>query len=480
MARLAAVFAAKGVAPGDRVAVISPNSDRLFEIILATLWLGGVAVPLNTRWGQSEFVAALADAEPTLLLLREHFADVATGEGFARLVAKPQVMMFRLQDDCDLEDLMAVTEPISDQRCGGDALAFILFTGGTTGRAKGVMLSHSALLTAALNQTAAGCGCSGSVYAHVAPLFHMADLQLMATQLLAMGTHVFVASFNPPELQALVAELAVSDILLVPAMLHAVLAHPDFDASKLAGLKRIFYGAAPMSAALLDRALALLPGCEFVQGYGMTETCLATMLPASCHVSGAEGRAAARLRSAGLELPMMEIRIADKCDQPLPAGQVGEIQICSPALMQGYWRNPEKTREVIRGGWMCTEDLGYQDNDGFLYVVDRLKDMIISGGENVYSSEVESVISRYPGVAQCAVVGLADEHWGERVHAELVLQPGVSFSQADFEDFCRGQMSAYKVPRSVSVVAALPLSPAGKILKVAIRERHAQGRQPEP
>lgn len=471
---LAAGFKSLGLKPGDRLAILSLNNDKLFEAILATLWAGGVAVPLNTRWTDREIANALDDSGAGLFLVSEHFSNIAGSKVTLDLVEKSKIICFNStkNDRCEIEALIAKFRPVEDMCCQGDDLAFILYTGGTTGQPKGVMLSHGGLMSAAASQSAAGCGTQGKVYLHAAPMFHMADLQMMANHLLNMGTHAFLPAFEPGVMLQFIEQKGVSDILMVPTMIQALLTYTEFSSRELSSLKTIFYGAAPMTPTLLNRALKALPQCQFIQGYGMTETCLAAMLPASFHLAGASGNDARRMRSAGLELPLAELRIADSSGNEVPHGDVGEIQIRGPSVMKGYWRNTKTSASALAGGWMHTEDLAYRDSDGFIYIVDRLKDMIISGGENIYSSEVENVLSQHPAVAQCAVIGVADEKWGELVLAEVVLKKDEALTSDVLIAFCREFLSGFKCPRVINFTSALPVSPAGKILKSELRKRY--------
>jgi long-chain acyl-CoA synthetase len=236
------------------------------------------------------------------------------------------------------------------------------------------------------------------------------------------------------------------------------------------------YGASPIGEALLERAMRQLPGAEFIQAYGMTELApAATVLPAWYH--SPEGRKAGKLRSAGRATFCTEVAIVDADDGELPRGQVGEVVVRSPCVMLGYWNKPRETAEALRGGWMHTGDSGYMDHDGFLFIVDRIKDMIVSGGENVYSVEVENALVRHPAVAACAVIGIPDPQWGEAVHAVVVKKAGASVTAEQLREHCKALIAGYKCPRSVDFVDALPLSGAGKVLKRTLREPFWQGRE---
>jgi len=273
-----------------------------------------------------------------------------------------------------------------------------------------------------------------------------------------------------PVLQAIADERG-SEIFLVPTMLKRLVEHPQFGSFDTSCMQLVLYGASPIDETLLARARQVLPAAGFCQLYGMTELSpVVTALPAWCHAPGQPADLQRqRLRSVGRAVPIAEMRIVDADDQPVPPGTVGEIVVRGPLVMQGYWGQPEQTAQALRGGWMHTGDGGRMDADGFFYVVDRLKDMIVSGGENVYSAEVENAITQLPQVGMAAVIGVPDDRWGERVHAVVVLRPGAVLTTAELQAHCRTLIAGYKCPRSVEFREALPLSAAGKVLKVDLR-----------
>lgn len=271
-----------------------------------------------------------------------------------------------------------------------------------------------------------------------------------------------------------IARERVVETFLVPAMLRAVLTHPDFNKHDLSTLQCLIYGASPIGSTLPKNAMRKLPNASFLQMYGMTELSpTVTMLAPNMHSDPAMHR---RLMSAGRPTHIAEVRIVDPMDREVKLGQVGEIVARGPMVMQGYWNKPEQTAEAIREGWMHTGDAGYMDADGYLFLVDRIKDMIVTGGENVYSVEVEDILLQRPEVTQCAIIGVLDEKWGERVHAVLVLKDGESLDEASITAFCREHIASYKCPRSYEVRDELPMSGAGKLLKYKLREGHWQGR----
>ena len=465
VARRAAVLRARGIAPGERVALLAPNDDAMVMGLLACWWLGAVACPLNTRWSVPELRYALADCGAPLLL-----ADASFSGPCAELADLAQVLPM-----ADFAAQAAATAPVDDARVGGEALAAILYTGGTTGRSKGVMLTHLNFWSASMTRGAELNNAPDSVSLLVAPLFHVAGLGRLIGQSIVGGSWVTMPQFRAEAVLDAVFTHRITDTIVVPTMLQALLEAPNFDAAKVQSLNRIAFGAAPMPPDLLDRALATWPNAEFFQAYGLTETSGAACinLPAN-HRPGAP---AERLRSVGRAGLGAEIRILDPEGRECARGEVGEIVIRGPMVTSGYWKLPEVSAQALRGGWLHTGDGGRMDANGFIFIADRLKDMIISGGENVYSGEVEAALRSHGDVVDAAVIGVPDARWGEAVHAVVVLRPGVAES-AELADaikaHCRTRLAGYKCPRSLAFAAALPLSAAGKVLKTQLRAEHAK------
>lgn len=485
VARLAAALRRTGVQPGDRVGVLSLNSDRYIESYMAVPWAGAAINPVNTRWSAAEIAYSLDDCDTRVLLiddaflpmlpeLRERSRSLQTlihvGDG----ATPPQLLSY--------EALIDGAEPIPDAGLGGQDLAGVFYTGGTTGFPKGVMLSHGGLVYNALVFAAQGVAREGEAGLHVAPLFHMAGVALLNTLWIVAGTHVTMQAFEPlAALQALERERIASTVM-VPTMIQMLVDHPQTGTFDLSTLRRIGYGGAPISDALLERAAVRLPHVEFAQVYGMTELApVATQLGPALH--SPEARARGKTVSAGQAVPGVDLRVVDPEGRTLPAGAVGEIIVRSPGVMLGYWGKPQETAQALRRapneGWMHTGDAGRLDGDGFLSIVDRLKDMIVTGGENVYSVEVEQAVAKHPAVAACAVIGVPDEEWGERVHAVVQLKTGAQADAGGIRAHCRTLIGGYKCPKSVEFVTALPLSGAGKVLKTKLREPYwaGQGRR---
>jgi acyl-CoA synthetase (AMP-forming)/AMP-acid ligase II len=307
-------------------------------------------------------------------------------------------------------------------------------------------------------------------------MFHLADMGFAHAQWFGSATHSILPSFEPESVLDTLERDRVTSVLLVPTMIQMLVDHPSMSKPRdLSALRTIIYGASPISEALLERVMAVLPKVSFVQGYGMTELSpIATLNTAYYH--SVEGRKLGKLSSAGRAARCMEVRIVDADDREVPRGTVGEVVVRGPNVMLGYWNQPELTALAIRDGWMHTGDGAWMDEDGFIFIADRLKDMIVSGGENVYSGEVENALARHPAVAACAVIGIPDERWGETVHAVVVTRAGAELAVEDVIAHCKTLIAGYKCPRSVAFVDQLPLSGAGKVLKAALREPFWRGR----
>jgi long-chain acyl-CoA synthetase len=478
ISRVAGGLRKLGIGPGDRVAGLGLNNDRYIELFAATPWAGGVMVPLNSRWSVPELADAIEDSTPKVL-----FVDDGMLETGRKLVAGASYPMHlvamgesRPADLPHYEDLVSGNEPAADADRTGADLFGIFYTGGTTGRSKGVMLSHDNVIAGANAAYAEGYYREEAVYLISGGLFHASGSWPFVGLMGSGGQGVIMPSFEPGSALELIEKHRINEALLVPTMIQMMLDHPNFATADISSLRRIIYGAAPITEALLDRALKALPNVTFIQAYGQTE-----LSPLACtlhheHLLG-EARARGRHRAAGRATYGMEIEIVDAEDRPVPRGTVGEIIARGANMMLGYWQRPEETAKAMRGGWMHTGDGGWMDEDGFVYVVDRVKDMIISGGENVYSVEVENAIARHPAVSQCAVVGIPHPQWGEQVHAFVVVRQGMTVTADEIIAHTRTLIAGYKIPRSVDVRdEALPLSPAGKILKRELRKPYWEGK----
>ena len=472
VARFGGVLRAAGVARGGRVAILALNGDAYLEYFYAVPWAGALVVPLNTRLAAPELVAILNDAGALALLVDETFAAMLPALMPGLTTVRTVFVSGNAAPPPGATSLNAAIEaadPIAEADASNSDLYGIFYTGGTTAASKGVMLSHSNIVANAMNMLTEVSFNPDTVYMHAAPMFHLADCSATFSLTMAGGTHTFVSRFDPVAAMQAIQTLRITNSILVPAMIGMIVNAPtiaDYDLTSLTGL---LYGGQSISEAVLRRAIECLPTCRFVQAYGMTELSpVATFLSPRYHAT--EGPDSGRLRAAGRAAPTVEIRIGDEEDREVPRGTVGQILVRGPVVMQGYWNQPALTADALRGGWMHTGDGGYMDDGGFVFVVDRIKDMIITGGENVYSAEVENAIYQHPAVAMCAVIGVPDEQWGERVHAVISLKPGQTVTESDIVAHCRARIAGYKCPRTVSLrTDPLPLSGAGKVLKTVLR-----------
>jgi long-chain acyl-CoA synthetase len=473
VARLAGAFASLGLAEGGRVVLLSLNSHRSLECFFAAIHAGGAITPLNHRLALGELGDQIADCRPDVIVLGDDFCGLggdllAAAGGKAALVhssdGPPPAGMH------SLEALVAGAQPLPDQGRGGDDLAVLMYTSGTTSAAKGVMLSHANFVANTANTYGElGFG-PDIVHLHHGPLFHVAAAARVFSVTHAAGTHVLLPRFVAGEVIAEIARTGVTHATFVPTMLRAMLDDPALARTDLSTLRVLSYGSAPMPEALLKEVMAALPNVGILQSYGMTELSpVVTILNCRDHLP--ENHGSGLLRSAGRPVLFSEVAVVGPDDKPLPPGKAGEIIARGPNVMLGYWNRPDLTAEALRGGWMHTGDIGYFDERGYLFVVDRLKDMIISGGENVYSLEVENALSAHPAVSQCAVFGRPHEHWGEAVHAVVTLKAGMAATEAELIAHCRAILAHYKCPRTLEIRAQpMPLSGANKIWKAKLRE----------
>ncbi len=472
IARLAGGLRRLGLTSGDRVGIVALNSDRYMEVVYATPWAGGAIVPVNYRWSAPEIAFSLNDSGTRVLFVDSTFWPLVAE---LRPLVDHALTVIAVDDaldghDATLEGLVAANEPVEEYVNGADDLSGIFYTGGTTGRSKGVMLTHANHVSNTL-QFAAMIGMTPEmVYLHAAPMFHIADALYIYLVTHIGGQHIFIPRFEARACAAALQDHAVSDTILVPTMIQMLLELPEFASFDLGRLERLYYGASPMPEAVAHDLINKLPNVAAYQLYGQTESApLLTALDSRYHVT--DGPLAGRLRSAGRAVPATELKIVDENDREVPRGTVGEIVARGPNIMRGYWGREDLTAETLRGGWLHTGDAAYMDEGGFIFISDRLKDMIISGGENVYSTEVENAMYQHPDVGQCAVIGIPDERWGEQVHAVVVPRAGANPAPEALMAHCRKLIADYKCPRSISFRdEPLPLSGAGKVLKTELRK----------
>jgi long-chain acyl-CoA synthetase len=458
-----------GVKAGDRVAILSQNSPEYLLSQYAILWMGAVVVPLNYRFAKREVDHVLANADVKCLIVDPAFSTLVSENGDRKIIwlggtycADPDQFRFLLE-----------SSPVPEKHRGAlEAVAGIYFTGGTTGFPKGVTLTDHNFSIQAHAMAQALRLEQSSVYLHATPMFHIADSAIGYATSLAAASHSFLAKFTAVDLLRQIVRDRITNINLVPTMLSMVLDEEEkADTGALQSLRTISYGAAPISSTLLERLVSRVPNVEIRQFYGMTELCgaVVTLAPED---HGADPASAVKMRSAGRAMRSAEIRIVAKDGGECPPGVVGEIVVGGPQVMKGYWADPVATDKAIRDGWLHSGDVGSMDEDGYVTIHDRTKDMIITGGENVFSLEVENALVSHPAVVACAVIGLPDEVWGERVHAVVVVAEDHDKNLVDaLDSHVRQQIAAYKAPRSWDVRhEPLPVSGVGKIQKALLRD----------
>lgn len=467
--RIAGGLRAAGLAPGDRVAVIALNSDRFCEVFFAISWAGGVVQPVNMRLAAVEMAEQIVDSGARMVI-----ADAA---GTAAIAAARTNLPNLVWIDVDgavegaisYDTLTAAAAIAQPTAAASDDFAVLFYTGGTTGRAKGVMLSHRNLTGCSLSQSAALPMAADDVSLHALPMFHVGAISGMLVGIMGGGGHRFLSRFDPVDFMATVAAEGVTRSSLGPTMIKMMLDHPRFAEFDLSSLRRLHYGSAPIAEALLEETIRKLPSVGLIQGYGQTEASgVVSMLVQRYHVL--DGPHAGKLRSAGQAVPGVEVRIIDTAGGSVGAGEVGEICVRGDSVMLGYWNRPVETAAALQAGWLHTGDGGSLDADGFLFIADRLKDMIVTGGENVFSAEVEGAMLRHPEVAECAVVGIPSEKWGEQVHAVVRRITGSSVDEAALITHCSTLIARFKCPKTIEFRnEPLPLSAVGKVLKAQLR-----------
>jgi long-chain acyl-CoA synthetase len=466
--RLASVLAQGGVGKGDRVALLARNGVAFFDTMFAVVRLGAIVVPINWRLSPTEVRFIVRDCDPVAVVVDEDLAHLLPGEGAWRVHLTIRDAGARI--DMDLAEVGTVHDAPADS----DAIALIVYTSGTTGQPKGAMISHRNFSRhCGLDEpdVPGWYGISRDDICLVAlPLFHVGALELALRPLFTGATVVLHREVDPARIVRDIVDFGVTMTGLVPTALQLLLDHPSARQADFSRLRKFFYGAAPIPLDVLKKGLERLE-CDFLQSYGMTEasgTC--SMLAPRDH----DDRSANRLKSAGRPVPGLEMRIVDERGEPLRADAVGEICVRGPNVMAGYWHRPDATQATISAdGWMRSGDAGYIDDDGFIYVVDRIKDMICTGGENVYPAEVEAAIHGHPHVAEVAVIGVPHPVWGESVEAVVVPAAGHSPSEADIIAWARARIAAYKAPKHVTFIPALPRNAAGKVLRRELAARHA-------
>ncbi|PYX22556.1 MAG: hypothetical protein DMG82_14135 [Acidobacteria bacterium] len=436
---------------GDRFALLLPNGPDYIELMYACSMLGVIAVPLNTRLSTKEIDRVLEDARPRGIVRHSS-------------LAVPGVQL-SWQQVIDEEPLPIRNDPAPKVFYDPEAVLGLIYTSGTTGQPKGVMVTHGNILADVHNFNYWMRYTEGGIYLHAAPIFHIADFPGMFAAPAFGASQITIPKFSAQTFCETVEREHVTHTVLVPTMINLLTQFPDARKYDLSSLQVLAYGGSPMAPELVHRTRDLLPKVKLIQVYGLSETGFLTGLQDQEHTED-------KLISCGRPCPGVDLLVTDISGKQADAGQAGELIARGANVMRGYWNNPEETAEAFRNGFFHTGDIGHQDAGGYFYILDRLKDMIVTGGENVYSGEVEAVIYDHPAVREVAVFGVPDPQWGELVMACVVLKPGTALTADDLVAFCRRSLASYKLPRRVEFSEAdLPKSSTGKMLKRTLRER---------
>jgi acyl-CoA synthetase (AMP-forming)/AMP-acid ligase II len=477
--RVANALKAAGVKHGERIAYLGKNSDIYFELLFGAMKAGVVMAPVNWRLAGPEIAFIVEDCKAPLLFVGPEFVTMARSlrdklPGMRAIIitegGAPEWQDFAAWRDAQSADDPGVAIKRSD-------IAMQLYTSGTTGKPKGAMLAHGNMLNLVQSGDEAAKPewnrwTSDDVSLVAMPIFHIGGSGWGVMGLYHGARGVIAREFDPTKVLDFFEQSGITKLFMVPAAMQFVVRQPRARQVDFSRLKYMLYGASPIPAALLKECIEVFK-CGFVQMYGMTETTgTIVALPPEDHIEGLD-----RMRSAGKALPGVELAILDHDGKRLPPGEVGEIATRSGSNMAGYWNLPEATASTLsKDGWLRTGDAGYMDKDGYLYIHDRIKDMIISGGENIYPAEVESAICDHPDVAEAAVIGIPDDKWGEAVKAIVVMKPGKNASATDIINFARERIAGFKTPKTVDFIPALPRNPSGKILRRNLRDPYWAGK----
>ena len=477
---LADTLLSHGLRHGDRVGLLTPNCYQGLETILGSVKAGLAAVPMNPRLVPDEHLYILADSDCRALVYSnvfdKHLAQIRSSLTGVKLFIR---IGADKAGDLPFEEAIASgSDILPGINPGAGDLAWLFYTSGTTGRPKGAMLTHRSLLSM-LNNFLMDINPAqrDDVLLHAAPISHGSGM-CMFHHIAQGATNAFpeVQHFDPPGIFAAIEKYKVTTMFLAPTMINILMASQDRSRYDLSSLHTVVYGGAPMYTRHLQEAIHCF-GNIFVQLFGQGEVPMTvTTLSKKEHLVGEDSERLQRLSSAGREVTGAQVRIVDDEDRQLPPGQPGEIIVRGDLMMIGYWNKPEATAETMRGGWVHTGDVGYLDPDGYLFITDRKKDLIISGGANIYPREVEEVIAKHPAVAEVSVIGVPDEKWGEAVKALVVVKQGPTVTSGEIIEYCRQHLASYKKPQSVDFISELPKNAYGKVLKRELRDPYWAGR----
>jgi acyl-CoA synthetase (AMP-forming)/AMP-acid ligase II len=465
--RIAAALRRRGFLSGERLALLMPNGPDYIELVYACSLLGVIAVPINTRYAGAEIDRLLEDARPRGLIRHSRF-PVPT----VRLEWEHAIDLAPVAD--------AEEELFAGEFYDPNAILVLLYTSGTTGAPKGAALTHANIFSNIHDLNYWLAYREKAVFLHASPMFHIADFPAIFAAPVFGATQMTLEHFDPLSFCASVQKSGATHTVLVPSMINTLCQSSELAAFNLESLEVLAYGGSPIAPALVREIRRVLPKAKLLQVYGLSEAGFLTGLTDAEHTDD-------RLQSCGRTCPGIDLRVVDAAGKPVPSGELGNLVARGPGIMRGYWRDIEEdlpgdetsvdeTAEALRGGFFHTGDVGRQDKEGYFYIVDRAKEMIVSGGENVYSGEVEAAIYEIPEVKEAAVFGIPDEKWGELVAAVVVVRPGANLSAEELKQYCKTRIASYKVPRHIEFMTEeLPKSGSGKILKRVLREKYWAG-----
>jgi len=477
--RLGNALQTLGIRKGDHVSLLSKNCHRHFEMFFAAAKNGFVFIPLNYRLSPRELIDIIDDSESSVLFFAKEFLPLVRKIQEELKEVKTYVCSDeRIDEMRSYEELLGQASSAEPDisSIGEEDLVTILYTSGTTGCPRGAMISHRNRIVDMIHQvTDLEYIEPEDIHLNVGPLYHVGALAQSQGHLYRGCTVVVLREFDPGRIFELIEKERIRTFWAAPTMIHMLINYPERERYDLSSIKTITYAGSPMPTEVMKKAIEVFGVNKLIQFFGTTETGpQITHLGRKDHVLAGAEEQRKRLRSVGVESQNVHVRIVDDQDQDVPPGQIGEIVVRSDAVFKGYWKKPNETQEAFRSGWYHTGDMGYMDEQRYVYIVDRKKDMIITGGENVYSAEVENVLYMHPAVSEAAVIGVPHEKWVETIKAVVVLKPGARATGEEIIEFCRRNLASYKKPTSIEFVSELPKTPSGKVLKRELRERYSK------
>jgi fatty-acyl-CoA synthase len=483
--RLSSFLKKAGIEKGDKVAVLHPNCHYFLEIYYAVAGIGAISVPMNYRLSPREIAFIVQDSEARVLIVAAMFRDQVDAirsemPGIETILWTGEMDGGAEGRDLTYEGVLSGSDPdgCAEVQITGEDVAQIYYTSGTTGRPKGVMLSHKNVYSHALGAIAELHLTDRDVWIHVAPLFHLADAWATWAITWVGGTHVLVREFDPKTVLETIEQAKVTITNLIPTMLNLMVHHPDAGKYDYSSLRALLSGGAPIAPEVVRKIVETFK-CDYIQTYGMTETSpYLTLSILKDHLKKLPYEEQLRFKAkTGREFVNVELKVVNDRGLEIEKDEreVGEIIVRGDTVTSGYWKLPEETAKSIRRGWLYTGDMAVMDGEGYVTIVDRKKDMILTGGENVYSTEVENVLYMHSAILECAVVGIPDAKWGEAVKAVVVLKPGQKALEQEIIQFCKDRMAHYKAPKSVDFIDALPRTGSGKIQKKGLKDKYWEG-----